>query len=62
MGKNSVILKAKTTVKEIHWPSFKNVAVNTIYVAVTATIFALLIKLWSIGIEAIVAEVIKLFA
>ena len=59
--KNSMILKAKTTVREIHWPSLKHVCVNTAYVAITATIFACLIKLWSLGIEAIVAEVISWF-
>lgn len=59
--KKSVILKAKTTVKEIHWPSFKTVCVDTVYVAVTATIVACLIKLWSLGIESIIAEVIKWF-
>lgn len=61
MAKNSVILKAKTTVREIHWPSFKSVVANTLYVAVTGTIVACLIKLWSLGIEAIIAEIIKLF-
>lgn len=58
--KNSVILKAKTTVREIHWPSPKNVLMNTLYVAITATVVSCLIKLWSIGIEAIVAEIINL--
>ena len=57
--KKSVILKAKTTVKEIHWPSFKNVVINTLYVAITASVVSCLIKLWSMGIETIIAELIK---
>jgi len=56
-----MLSKIKNTVREIHWPSRKELIGDTIFTIVTTIILSLTVSMWTTGIEYIVDWVISLF-
>ena len=46
------------TLKDLHWPSKKKVALDTLYVSITATILALMISGWNSCLEWVINKVL----
>ena len=50
----NIIKKAKVTLKEIHWPTKKEVIMDTLFTVIVTIILSLVILLWTSSIDAIV--------
>ena len=55
----SIIKKVKTNIKEIHWPTKKEVFIDTIFTFSTTALLAILIMFWNIGVDKIVQWVLN---
>ena len=55
------LIKAKNSIKEIRWPSKKEVLSDTVITVLTTAILSSLISVWVLGIETVVNFVISLF-
>lgn len=50
----NLIKKAKASIGKIHWPSAKEIVIDTAFTVIVASVLAVLISLWLSGIEIIV--------
>ena len=57
----NVIIKAKNAIKEIKWPSKKEVFSDTVLTVVTSAVLSVMIYVWVMGIETIVNFIISAF-
>lgn len=58
---NKMIKKIKSNIKEIHWPTKKEVVVDTVFTLLSTTILTVLIMFWTMGIDKIVQLVLDIF-
>ena len=53
--------KAKSSINKIHWPHIKEIVSETVFSVIVATVLAVMVALWTSGIESVVNWIMLLF-